>query len=191
MNEKAILEWAKDIISGVGGLKDLYTYECAVDNLPHDETVVVWTLKCLANPRCEGSKSVLDEILTAQEGEYLGRSKEYWLDLERYAVEQEYPAGYFDKEDTAQEGERVNFTDAELAEHQEAWDAYGKLTAHEGEADRETQEVTRQLVERYVSYEEIAERVYLEYLDWIAEWDGDNPNVREGTGFIEYLEEMR
>jgi hypothetical protein len=124
---------------------------------------------------------------------------------------------------TAQEGERVNFTDAELAEHQEAWDAYGKLTAQEeewakasaydffefernslgekegnpaltaqeGEADRETQEVTRQLVERYVSYEEIAERVYLEYLDWIAEWDGDYPNEREYTTFLEYLEEMR
>ncbi len=40
----------------------------------------------------------LEQILTAQEGEYLGRPKEYWLDLERYAVEQEYPAGYFDKE---------------------------------------------------------------------------------------------
>jgi hypothetical protein len=88
MNERAILEWAKSIISGVGGLEDLYIYECAVDNLPHDETVVVWTLKCLANPRCEGGKSVLDEILTARGGEPGEISQENRRQITRGMIEE-------------------------------------------------------------------------------------------------------
>ena len=54
-----LVDFAESIIFGVGGLEDKYMYEGAVDNLPHDQTVVIWTLKCLANPECEGSAEIL------------------------------------------------------------------------------------------------------------------------------------
>lgn len=36
---------------------------------------------------------------------------------------------------------------------------------------------------------EIAKRLYLKYHDWIAEWNGDEPNIREHTTFLEWRED--
>ena len=57
-----IREWITDIISGVGGMHDYERCEVAVRNGDPDEVVAIWVIKCLANPKCEGSKEVLEAI---------------------------------------------------------------------------------------------------------------------------------
>lgn len=59
---KHALDFSKKVIDGVGGLEDFIKYEWPV---MHEKDFIVasyWTLKCLANPMCEGSQSVLNHI---------------------------------------------------------------------------------------------------------------------------------
>ena len=58
-----IKNWVHDIIDGCGGLHDFEYYEMAVSNLPRDEAVATWVIRCLANPDCEGSDEVMKAIL--------------------------------------------------------------------------------------------------------------------------------
>lgn len=58
-----IRTWVHEIIDGVGGLHDFETYEIATPNMPRDEAVAIWVLKCLGNKECDGSQKVLNEII--------------------------------------------------------------------------------------------------------------------------------
>lgn len=58
-----IVEFSKKIIEGVGGLQDFEYYEIASPNYSRDVSAAIWTIKCLANPKCEGSEEVLSAIL--------------------------------------------------------------------------------------------------------------------------------
>jgi hypothetical protein len=61
--ELDMFRWCLNVIEGVGGMNDYERYELAV--FPRGERVhaVEWAIKCLANPRCEGSKEMLDAII--------------------------------------------------------------------------------------------------------------------------------
>jgi len=68
MSEKWTAEkFAKHVIEGVGGLNDCEKHEFAV--WPYDARVVaaMWTLQCLANPKCEGSAEALAAIQQKRE----------------------------------------------------------------------------------------------------------------------------
>ena len=58
-----ILFWVHDVIDGVGGLHDFEEHEIATPNIPRDEAVAIWILKCLGNVKCEGSQKILNEIV--------------------------------------------------------------------------------------------------------------------------------
>jgi hypothetical protein len=64
LNEKQnpILEYANSIILGIGGLHDFQDYELAYPNYDRDVSTAIWVIKCLANPRSEGSKELLKLI---------------------------------------------------------------------------------------------------------------------------------
>lgn len=57
-----IEDWVKDVIEGVGGMHDWEKYELVVHHVPRDIAVSYWILRCLANPKNEGSQAVLDAI---------------------------------------------------------------------------------------------------------------------------------
>lgn len=56
-------EFATNIIEGAGGLADFEERESPT--WPHGERVgvVLWTLRCLANPDCQGSEQAVAAIL--------------------------------------------------------------------------------------------------------------------------------
>ena len=56
-------QFANDILYGVGGYQDFKYYEMAVPKDDADVALVIWVLKCLANPRNTISGDVLDAIL--------------------------------------------------------------------------------------------------------------------------------
>lgn len=62
-DESKISHWCRDIIEGVGGLNDFERYELAVPNVSERVWAAAWTLRCLANPKCEGSDDVLRAIM--------------------------------------------------------------------------------------------------------------------------------
>ena len=64
-----IRTWVHEIIDGIGGLHDFENHEIATPNMPRDEAVAIWILKCLGNRKCEGSQKVLNEILKHRRGE--------------------------------------------------------------------------------------------------------------------------
>jgi hypothetical protein len=55
--------WVHGVIDGVGGLHEFEECEIATPNIPRDEAVAIWVLKCLGNTKCEGSQKILNEIL--------------------------------------------------------------------------------------------------------------------------------
>ena len=57
-----IAAWIHRMIDGVGGLHDFEYYEMAIPNIPRDEATATWIVKCLANPKCEGSAEMLSAI---------------------------------------------------------------------------------------------------------------------------------
>lgn len=57
-----IYQFAEKIITGVGGMHDYEKYELATPNFDRDVTTAIWVLKCLANPKCEGSDYMLQLI---------------------------------------------------------------------------------------------------------------------------------
>ena len=58
-----ILEFSEKIINGVGGLHDFEYYEMASPNYDRDVSVAIWVIKCLANPKCEGSEEAVQAII--------------------------------------------------------------------------------------------------------------------------------
>lgn len=58
-----IIDFAKRIIEGVGGLNDFERYELAVPHVSDRVWAADWTIRCLANPKCEGSEEVLAAIM--------------------------------------------------------------------------------------------------------------------------------
>jgi hypothetical protein len=53
--------WCNSIINGAGGLRAYNKHEHA--GMTTQLHAVEWTIRCLANPKCEGSQEVLDAIL--------------------------------------------------------------------------------------------------------------------------------
>jgi hypothetical protein len=62
-----ITKWIKEIVNGVGGLRDYHTYEMCGSE-PTLEEAIAFALRCLANPDCEGSQNVLDAIIQKRIG---------------------------------------------------------------------------------------------------------------------------
>jgi hypothetical protein len=62
-----IKAWATRIIEGVGGMNDYERYEYAT--FPDGDRVgaAYWVIRCLANPKCEGSAEVLEAIAKRRE----------------------------------------------------------------------------------------------------------------------------
>ena len=58
-----LLEFCTKIIEGVGGLHDFGYYEMATPNYDRDVSTAIWVIKCLANPKCEGSEEAIQAIL--------------------------------------------------------------------------------------------------------------------------------
>jgi hypothetical protein len=60
-----VKKWCRDIVEGIGGLDDFNRYEMAC--LDSQLDAVEWAVRCLANPKCEGSREVLDAIESRRE----------------------------------------------------------------------------------------------------------------------------
>lgn len=60
--------WARRIIEGPAGLQEFERRELAETDMPPQVAAVVWALRCLGNPRCEGSEEVLEMIRRRREG---------------------------------------------------------------------------------------------------------------------------
>lgn len=58
-----ILEYCRKIILGVGGLHDMIEHELAIPNYDPNVSIAIFVIKCLANPKSEGSKEILDLII--------------------------------------------------------------------------------------------------------------------------------
>ena len=60
---RTIPDFAIKIIEGMGGMNDYEQYELVAWHNPERIAAAIWTLQCLANPKCEGSQEVLDAII--------------------------------------------------------------------------------------------------------------------------------
>ncbi len=60
-------DFATAIIEGCGGLNDYQRYELVVWPYSDRIAAAVWTMRCLANPPCEGSDVALAAILARRE----------------------------------------------------------------------------------------------------------------------------
>jgi len=58
-----IAKWAEDMILGVGGMNDYEKYELVIWNESERVAAAKWILRCLANPKNEGSEYVLNAIM--------------------------------------------------------------------------------------------------------------------------------
>jgi len=58
--------WCVRIVEGPGGLEDWHKYEC-FGTEPTTVEVVEWVIRCLGNPKCEGSSQVLEAIADRRE----------------------------------------------------------------------------------------------------------------------------
>lgn len=65
MNER---EWAERVVLGVGGLHSWEEHEHGHLHVDRDVAAVMWALRCLANPRCEGSDVALAAITQKHAG---------------------------------------------------------------------------------------------------------------------------
>lgn len=62
-DEGVIGKWCRRIIEGVGGMNDYEKYETVIWHVPDRVAVADWTIRCLANPKCEGSQEILEAII--------------------------------------------------------------------------------------------------------------------------------
>jgi hypothetical protein len=72
----SVEDWIKQVLFGPGGMQAYEEHEIVVWNVPDREATAAWIIRCLANPRCEGSAEVLkaiaarrEEVRAGQEGE--------------------------------------------------------------------------------------------------------------------------
>lgn len=62
-NEKdPIADWCHRIIEGSGGMNQYEDREMVIWHVPDRVAAVMWAIRCLANPWCEGSAEVLQAI---------------------------------------------------------------------------------------------------------------------------------
>lgn len=61
---KCLDDWTKQVITGAGGLHDMWLYEWGLfePDALRDTEVANFVIRCLANPDCEGSDVVLAQI---------------------------------------------------------------------------------------------------------------------------------
>lgn len=62
-NNIDIAEWIKKCIEGPTGMLAFERYEWAIRLESNEICAASWIIRCLANPKCEGSKEVLDAIM--------------------------------------------------------------------------------------------------------------------------------
>ena len=62
-----IEDFIQRIINGTGGFKTCEEYEIMVHHIDRETSIASWVIRCLANPKCEGSKEVLDAIIKQRE----------------------------------------------------------------------------------------------------------------------------
>lgn len=60
-------EFAKKIIEGSGGMNDFEEHEYPAWNHSERVEAAIWAMKCLANPKCEGSEEALAAIIKHRE----------------------------------------------------------------------------------------------------------------------------
>lgn len=56
-------DFARSIVEGTGGMNSFEEHEVVDFGCSDRVAAAEWALRCLANPRCEGSQRVLDEII--------------------------------------------------------------------------------------------------------------------------------
>jgi hypothetical protein len=61
------MDFARSVIEGSGGMNDYEEHELVVWHVPDRVAAAHWTLKCLANPDCEGSEEAVQAILQERE----------------------------------------------------------------------------------------------------------------------------
>jgi hypothetical protein len=59
--------WCKSVIEGSAGMNDYEEHELVVWHDSERVAAAKWVVRCLANPRCEGSAEVLEAILRRRE----------------------------------------------------------------------------------------------------------------------------
>jgi hypothetical protein len=57
-----IEDFVKQIVDGPGGFKTWEDREFVIHKKGRDLSLVSWVIRCLANPKCEGSAYVLEQI---------------------------------------------------------------------------------------------------------------------------------
>ena len=62
-----MIDIAAWIVDRIAGLYDFEYHELAVPTINRDEAVAAWIIRCLANPKCEGSADVLNSIVDRRE----------------------------------------------------------------------------------------------------------------------------
>ena len=58
-----IKEFCEQIITGSGGLHDYERCEMPMYKNERDIEIAIWTVRCLANPDCEGSDIAINAII--------------------------------------------------------------------------------------------------------------------------------
>ena len=66
--------FAKQIIEGSGGMNNYEDREVVVWHTSERVAAAMWTLRCLANPACEGSAEALDAIVKQREAKLRSRT---------------------------------------------------------------------------------------------------------------------
>ena len=66
--------FARQIIEGPGGMNDYEEREVVVWPTSERVAAAMWTLRCLANPACEGSAEALDAIIKQREAKLRSRT---------------------------------------------------------------------------------------------------------------------
>lgn len=54
-------EWCERILTGPGGLESFLQHECGGAEMT-PMGAALWVIRCLANPECQGSRLVLEQI---------------------------------------------------------------------------------------------------------------------------------
>ena len=66
-NTDALTIWIDRIINGVGGFRCWEDHECVIFHTSREEGIAAFVIRCLANPKCEGSEDVLKAIQERRE----------------------------------------------------------------------------------------------------------------------------
>ena len=70
-----VADWVKDVIEGPQGMNSFQRHEMVIWNEPERIAAANWVLRCLANPRCEGSDQMLHAILERRKNAMRSQNK--------------------------------------------------------------------------------------------------------------------